>query len=135
MTTDAYRDFLTTTERPWCWCCGRDERQPLWQPWRIERAHIAAGSGTMRREEDVRAIVLLCSLCHMLHTHSAVTTQRINCVMYTSITDGMMLRLKFSRDPGNYDIEYLRGVWCGTLPDAELLPQRYRDAPMACVRA
>src|SRR5690349_19261869 len=61
----AYGQFLQTTDKPWCWACGRgggyaDKPEGWFGPWLIERAHIASKT----RALDVRAVCLLCSLCH-----------------------------------------------------------------------
>ena len=66
-------EFMALQHRyPWCWWCGRmhTDRPGLWGgPFLVERAHIVNNP----RREDVRAVVLLCSLCHRLqHGHDII---------------------------------------------------------------
>jgi hypothetical protein len=104
-----YATFAKTHPRPHCWACGTADRQ---------RAHIGAGSGTMRREEDVRAVCLLCLRCHSCHRHNAGDAVKFNGVLYPRLTDANMLWLKAERDV--IDWEYLKRVWRAlNLPEPE----------------
>ena len=102
----AYANILYETSRPWCWACGVDP--PL------ERAHLAAGSGTMLRVENRKGIVLLCSPCHRLHRH----TKPEQCIC-DPLTDANVLWLKRERDPDYWDPLFVRNVWIGAPPDPE----------------
>ena len=119
-----YKHFLANTLYPWCWACGRGEYDPppgWFAPWHIERAHIFRG---WARVDDVKAIVLLCSLCHKTSHREQV------------ILDGMenplprlwpehLLDLKRRFDPENYDREWLKTRCLGKLPHCVKLPALY----------
>ena len=97
-----------------CWNCGRDERDPprnWYAPWRIEKAHLHAGSGSMTRRDDRRLICLLCSRCHLCHTHRDGEPLTINGERWPRITDANMLWLKSLRDPEFYDRAWLVTLW------------------------
>ncbi len=105
-----FDSMLADTLKPFCWACGRDgsfrDKPDGWfSVWLIERAHLFSGN----RIKDVRACVLLCSLCHKIqHGHHVVLDGKR--VEYPRLTREHMLWLKRYRDPENYDIEFLRGL-------------------------
>lgn len=123
----SYARLATEHRRPHCWACGRgwsDKPDDWFASWRIERAHVAAGSGTMVRQQDVRAVVLLCSRCHLSHSHNGETVL-LNGELLPGLSDANVLWLKGMRDV--IDWEYLRGVWLGTVPEPVEPPQWYLD--------
>jgi hypothetical protein len=61
--TRAYETFARDHERPYCWLCGRGERdKPAdWHaPWIISRAHVVNSP----RVEAPQFVVLMCPRCH-----------------------------------------------------------------------
>lgn len=114
----AYDNCLTAACN--CLVCGRTDREkpPNWfAPFRYERAHLSAGSGRMVRCEDVRAVVILCALCHRLHRHECEGTHRIGCVEYQTISDANLLWVKRERDPEFWDWEFIVSKWIGAPPE------------------
>jgi len=110
-----YATFLAVTDRPWCWLCGAGPRdQPRWwhAPWIIERAHIVAAP----RREDIRAIILLCSLCHRLEHGQEINGQVLK------LTLAHKLWLKLHRHPEAYDRKFLRANSHTSLPRAARHP-------------
>ena len=115
----ALYDSLLTRQHV-CQCCGRDDsyvdRPAFWHAsWMMHRAHLAAGSGKMLRVHDIRAVLVLCPLCHMLHTHAG-TPQVIGGGTFRGISDGNMLWLK-RREEAFWDPQYLESIWTGCLPE------------------
>lgn len=110
---------LWIDEWAWCWACGRTEasRHPTWGgAWRLQRAHITSGSGTMRRVEDIRCICCLCPRCHQAQSGpirwggDIVTPQ---------LTVANTLWLKLNFDPDRFDLEYLQLLATQKLPALE----------------
>lgn len=71
----------------------------------------------MRREQDVRAVCILCRLCHQLHTPHGGTVRMVASKEYETISNGNLLWMKQNFDPENYDEEYLQSVFVRLLPD------------------
>jgi len=112
----AYRMVASMHRHPWCWFCGRgksEEPAGWFGPWLIERAHIVNNP----RREDVRAVILLCSLCHRAQ-HGQVIVLGEPCIAHP-LTLENMLWLKRAHDPDNYDREYLQRHYIGALPYAK----------------
>lgn len=108
-----YTMMLDDTQAPWCWACGRDnlDPPPKWYgPFTVERAHLSAGSGRMRRELDRRAVILLCSLCHRLHHHHPGSEVKINGQLMPRLTDANAIYLKRLMDRRYWDEAYIRHV-------------------------
>lgn len=112
-----YRMFASMHPRPWCWFCGRGRHESpagWYGPWLIERAHIVSSP----RREDVRAVILLCSLCHRTqHGQVIVTAEPIETQL---LTLPEMLWLKRVSDQPNYDREFLEANHNGRLPYAKM---------------
>ena len=122
---EEYDQMLWSTPHPWCWACGRDERQcprDWYAPWYLQLAHLGHGSGVMRRQEDRRGVNILCSRCHMLHTPCQI---RVNGELYEPLTSSNMLWLKQLYDADYFDMDYLRSVFMQTVPSPESLPDWY----------
>jgi hypothetical protein len=125
MTTasDDYEEMFGLTPYPWCWACGRNERQKptwWWAGWRIERAHIVRAP----RVKNVRAVVLLCPQCHGInHGHRffgvgiplSMDEQRR---VLNRLDLRHLLWLKRHFDPRLYDRKFLREHHFGALPRA-----------------
>lgn len=114
-TATAYKQFLGSHNFPWCWACGRDQwqRPDGWfGPWLIERAHIIPFPV---RIEDVRAIALLCSLCHKTnHWQRIVLSDGGNPL--PRLHPEHLLDLKRRFDPDNYDRPWLKERYGNRLP-------------------
>ena len=123
--------MLLDTEYPWCWCCGRDERQwiPDWfASWMLQRCHLGSGGGSMFRMEDRRAVNILCPRCHFVHWPSANDRQISFCEKsYPVIGNAQMVWLKWSMDQAYYDPVFIQRYWMGRPPLAEVLPRYYED--------
>lgn len=124
MTTTAqeYRHFKSNTLWPVCWACGRDESQrpDRWfSEWFLDRAHIV----NKPRIEDVRAVVLLCRLCH-----SRASGARIPGCQghdWPRLTVAHLLWLKRRFQPELYDRAFLQRYSVRILPRAQKLPACY----------
>lgn len=120
-------DLRYATDKPWCWACGRNERQrPHW--WNggvfcIERAHIIGGPGR-KHQDSIRGCVLLCTTCHQLQ-HGA--TIRFLGEILPNLSKGNLVWLKRERDPANFDIEALNDWAIGVAPDPEPLDAWFAD--------
>ena len=114
-----YTTFLLETLFPWCWACGRGEadRPDHWYgPWILHRAHIGSGSGSMRREQDRRAVNLLCPLCHSAHG----SPRRHQKLAVPELSNDVMIWLKKRYDPEFWDKKYVESLWLGKLPVGKL---------------
>lgn len=99
----------------WCWWCGRDAQskpEPWGGPWLIERAHIVASP----RREDVRAVVLLCSLCHRLSHGLDIKLSDVQLLPAASVANMLWLKQRF--DSTCYDRKFLQENCIGNLPNA-----------------
>lgn len=119
-----YRHAIRDNPAPGCWACGRtrkfsDKPQGWFGLWGLDRAHIVSGYAV----EDRRAIVILCKLCHMLQHGYRVVSSRPR--GWPKLTLGNMLWLKRHRDPGHFDLEFLRKLSIKTLPSPEEPPSCY----------
>jgi hypothetical protein len=104
---------------PWCWSCGRGEREKPtnWHaPWFLQNAHLAAGSGKCRRVEEPWFVCRLCPLCHACHRHHEAMV-RINGEELPAITDANMLWLKRERDPWFWHPQAIAKEWIGVPPE------------------
>ena len=117
-----YVRFVYTHKHQCCWACGRTERwnhQPqFWYaPWFLHRAHVVS----ITRVEDVRAVVILCPLCHgMAHGNHYVEFAHV-----PRLTTANLLWLKLKYDPTRYDRTFLQRYCLGKLPRAQQLPLWY----------
>lgn len=99
-----------------CWATGLTRPPYGWGgPWFLQIAHLGAGSGSMRRVDDIRAVVLLCPLAHELHSVRQ-GTKRINGVEYPRLTNENVLFIKKWFDPDNYDSGFIEKHWRGRVP-------------------
>lgn len=124
-TKQDYKNFKFNTFWPWCWACGRDESQrpDRWfAEWFLDRAHIV----NKPRIEDVRAVVLLCRLCHSRATGARIA----GCEGrdWPPLTVAHLLWLKVRFDPSNYSREFLQRYTVQRLPRAARPPLVYRNA-------
>jgi hypothetical protein len=106
-----YDSILSETNLPWCWACGRGERdKPSWwyAPWLVERAHIC----NKPRLEDRRMVVLLCSACHKTQ-HG----ERFPQWALPRLTLPNMLWLKQERDAEFWDVAKLQSCAVQLLPE------------------
>lgn len=98
----AYERFVDDCRFPFCWYCGREgfEVPSYWfAPFLIERAHIV----NKPRREDVRAVVLLCSVCHKVaHGERVVGYER------RPLDQAGMVWLKSYLDRERFDPEFLQ---------------------------
>lgn len=121
-----FREYCTELGVGFCWACGRDERHysASWfaEVCRLERAHIGAGSGVMRRVEDVRCVVLLCRRCHLAQS----SPLNIGGVAIPKLELRHTMWLKRRFDPDNYDRAYLRELAVQRLPSASIVPAWFR---------
>ncbi len=128
--TDASDYAEIIREKPWCWACGRDNRQrpKFWAgaPWYLQRAHIAAGSGTMPRLVDRRAIIVLCPLCHHVHRHTGGQVVKVNGQDVRTLGDEHTLWIKCVRDPEHCYPTWISEHWIGN-PPAPNEPTWLRD--------
>lgn len=114
----AYRTLLT--DFGYCLACGRSERQRpdnWYAPWRLERAHVAAGRSKMCRLLDRRAAIPLCGRCHLLHSTNGTGTATVGGLVLPRLSNANVLWLKRERDFGWWDPEWLQEHWTGVLPD------------------
>jgi hypothetical protein len=105
--------FLSSTDRPWCWYCGRRYGQSPknWHaPFIIERAHIV----NHPRRLDRRVCVLLCSMCHRV-SHGA----RIKENKLPQLTVGMMVALKRLFDAEYLDLPFMAKNSIRAIPEEE----------------
>lgn len=112
---DEYRQFVHWNRYPWCWWCGRDQwqRPRDWHaPWLIERAHIVSSP----RRKDARAVVCLCTLCHMRSHGLEVVTPGEVTLPSARVEHMLWLKLRF--DPSRYDREFLGQSSVSLLPRA-----------------
>lgn len=118
----------------YCFACGRDNRQRpegWYAPWRLERAHVAAGRSKMCRLEDRRAAIVLCGLCHLLHSTHGTGTATICGVTVPRLSNGNVLWLKEVRDIAWWDPDWLQERWTGVMParipPADWFIQQYEE--------
>jgi len=114
-----YKNVLAEIAYPFCWWCGRgaEHRPASWHtPWLIERAHIVSNP----RAEDRRAVILLCTMCHMVqHGHQLVLP---GCtVIKPDINNMLWLKRRF--DPAYYDRAFLKRHIIGCLPFSRTPPK------------
>jgi len=114
-----YKNVLAEIAYPFCWWCGRgaEHRPASWHtPWLIERAHIVSNP----RAEDRRAVILLCTMCHMVqHGHQLVLP---GCtVIKPDINNMLWLKRRF--DPEYYDRAFLKRHIIGCLPFSRTPPK------------
>ena len=117
---EAYATFAQTHACPWCWACGRSERErPRWwyAPFIVERAHIVSRP----RKEHIKAVCLLCSACH-----KASHGEHISKWELPRLTTGMLVWLKANFDQENFDRDFLQTCSVRILPQPEPLPDIYR---------
>jgi hypothetical protein len=119
-----YDNMLVEVRLPWCWACGRGERdRPSdWHaPWLIHRAHIA----WKPRRRDRRAVILLCPLCHHggAHGERIVTSSRE--FQWPRLEREHMLWIKLHRDREFYEREFLQSSMIGRLPKPQKPPAVY----------
>jgi hypothetical protein len=123
-TAKAYKQFLDGHACPWCWACGRDQFEipaGWFGPWFIERSHITRSPP---RIEDVRAVVLLCSLCHKTsHWERIFLAGSLNPLPRLHTEHLLDLKRRFDR--ANYDRQWLTEHHVGTLPRCQKLPAIY----------
>lgn len=118
MQDEAYKYFAAFHHHPWCWYCGRGAMDGPFQPFLIERAHIV----NKPRVEDVRAVMLLCSLCHRRQHGAIIVSPKIE--PFKELTLQNMLWLKKYHDPDNYDRQWLQDHHDSLLPQAAR-PSKY----------
>lgn len=122
-----YERMAQSVECCWCWACGRDDRSrpDNWHaPWRLERCHLASGSGRMLRKQDRRQVNLLCSRCHLLHSGNRII---VDGAKLPRITDGAMLWTKRAMDSDFWDEDFIEVSWTGRPPDLEPLDEWFLD--------
>jgi len=106
--------MLIDVRNPWCWICGRDERQsPEWwyAPWMVHRAHVV----NKPRVADRRAVVLLCPVCHgVAHGQRFAAAPEL-----PEIGLSNLLWAKLKRDFRYYDRPFLARHTIGRLPIAD----------------
>lgn len=116
-----YMNMLSDTSLPWCWACGRDDRERPrnWGgDWHIQRSHVSAGSGRLLRIEERWYVILLCPRCHLLHRHNHSEVRLCGDVFHT-LTDANALWLKIERDPQWWSRERISKAWLGAPPSPE----------------
>lgn len=104
---------------PWCWACGRGihDRPEWWHaPWIIHRAHLV----NKPRAKDVRAVVLLCPVCHGL-SHG----ERYADCDLPALELHHLLWIKLNRDRVYYDRKFLQRHAVRLLPKVKPPPQVY----------
>ncbi len=121
----AYARMLPEARLPWCWACGRgggwrDKPLGWFGPWLVERAHIIAGN----RHKDVRAVVLLCSLCHKIQHGERIVLAGQRVELPRLLREHLMW-LKHHRDPANYDYKFLQDLSINKLPRMCRPPRPY----------
>lgn len=117
---DRYRHFVTEASPPWCWACGRGDReQPPWwhAPWFLQRHHIVRSP----RVEDRRAVILLCPACHgRIHgeLYREPEVSMLRSPWGGALTLPAQLWIKRTRDPDYYERAFLAQHHLGKLPPA-----------------
>lgn len=117
---DPYEMFKIDHRYPWCWWCGRSEYdapEGWFGPFLVERAHIV----NKPRVQDVRAVVLLCSLCHRAQ-HGAIVKNALPQCM-----EGHMIWMKRVFDARVHDMEFLQQHSVGRLARTCKPPQAVHD--------
>lgn len=114
-------DITKISRKQFCWLSGYTARfKPRWwsSPWWLQVAHIHSGSGSAKRMDDRRAVVLLCPLAHELHVADSHRhrTKVIGNVPYPTIDASHLIWLKRYFDPNFYDEDYLERIWIGSPP-------------------
>lgn len=116
----SFESMLRDTDRPFCWACGRDDRQrpDNWfaDRWEMHRAHLAAGASKMIRLLDRRAAVILCPLCHFVHTTNGIGRNMVCGQEIPQLSNANVLFLKRCRDVDHWDPDWLAKHWLGNLP-------------------
>ena len=113
---DEYDQMRQQHPLPWCWACGRGERErprAWWAPWVIERSHIVNSP----RIEDRRVCCLLCSGCHKT-SHG----ERIAGWHLPKLELRHLIWLKQLRDPAYYDRQFMQRYSVKILPRATKPP-------------
>lgn len=110
--------------KDFCWLCGRTPHmKPVdWHaPFYMQIAHIASGGGSARRTDSIKAVTLLCPLCHDCHVSDSdrLPYKHINGKQYKTIDARHTIFLKLHIDPEHYDPDYLASIWIGIPPDPE----------------
>ena len=117
---DRYNHFVAEAATPWCWGCGRGDRDPPdWYhaPWFLQRHHIV----NKPRVEDRRAVILLCPVCH-----GRIHGERYRESQGWALTLPAQLWLKRTYDRDFYDRGFLRKHHIGRLPPAHIPYREYR---------
>lgn len=119
--TKNYHTYLTDLEKrdlDHCWNCGAT--------YPLDKAHVAAGKGLMKREIDRRAVVILCRRCHMLHVHDVrnLPSMKIDGEILPTISNGNCIW--YLREFGEYDQDYLGEVFYGEVPEPVEPPQFWK---------
>jgi hypothetical protein len=115
-----YLNMLKETDKKFCWSCGRDQTQRpdvLYTPWILNLAHIAAGGSKMKRHLDRRAVVILCSWCHAVHSTNGHGETTINGIQCAKLCNANTLWLKRERDPDFWSPDWISERWMGTVPE------------------
>jgi hypothetical protein len=115
--TRAYETFARDHERPYCWLCGRGERDkpPDWHaPWLVCRAHIVSSP----RVEVAWAVALLCPKCHGV-SHGERHRDPVTGEYLPPVSRANLLWLKLTFDPARYSEKLLQSCCVGRLPSPE----------------
>jgi len=116
-----------------CWLCGRTETMKpadYYAPYYMQVAHIASGGGSAVRTDSIKAVTLLCPICHDCHVSDSdrLPFKHINGKEYPTIDARHTIFLKQNIDPDNYDPIYLASIWIGIPPNPEPPPKVYLDS-------
>ena len=119
-----FENMLGETDRPFCWCCGRSDRErPEWwhaAPWVIERAHIVS----QPRAKDRRACILACSACHKGSIHG----EKFPAWDLPRLGLHHLLWIKRHRDREFYDRKFLRRHSVRVIPACVVPPMAFLHA-------
>lgn len=113
--------------RQFCWASGM-ERPAWWHGlWKLEAAHLHAGSGSGFRVDDRRAVICLCPLLHRLHVtcRKRIPYMTINGREFPTIDNANAIWIKSVWDPEYYDEEFIKLIWTGNPPEPEAPSTRW----------
>lgn len=114
--------------KTFCWASGLTARPSWWHgPWFLQAAHLGAGSGSMLRVDDRRAVICLCPLLHQLHVtdRTKVPSMVIGKRKLPTIDNANAIWLKKVIDPAYYDEEFIRRIWKRNPPAAAPLHEQW----------
>lgn len=120
------RQDNSTVRRQWanqhhhCFACGIPSARAPWPGAAVH--HIVGGSN---RSDEPTNLALLCARCHSLYHGDRI--RKTNGTYWPRLTLGMVLTLKASLDPQEYDPARLAVLRGQALPEQEGIPEDFLE--------